>query len=162
MLLNNSVLFLLNSFPIVRLKIFLYGLVFVISLFILMKILSEKNHFSKNITLPPETWFYSKLVDIELGTEKQKKILPFFLKYVSLKYQINPLDKSNFDQKIDKVDEDNRVRGFLKGYFEELLDLEKNNFVGTIEYIKETKMNFNRVDLSDWLKEYDRNKKNNC
>lgn len=162
MLLNNSVLFLLNSFPIVRVKIFLYGLVFVISLFILMKILSEKNHFSKNINLPPETWFYSKLIDIELGAEKQKKILPFFLKYVSLKYQINPLDKSNFVQKIDKVDEDNRVRGFLKGYFKELLDLEKNNFVGTIEYIKETKMNFNRVDLSDWLKEYDRNKKNNC
>ena len=159
---SSSTLFLLNSFPVVRVKFFLYGLVVIISLFILMKILSKKNHLSKNITLPPETWFYSKLIDIELGSEKQKKIIPFYLKYVSLKYGLNSLSKSDFINQINHLEKDSRVRGFLKGFFEELMNLENNNFNNTIDYIKEIKVNFNRDDLSEWLRIYDSEKRNGC
>jgi hypothetical protein len=127
-----------------------------------MKILSRKKHFSNVINLPPEIWFYSKLIDIELGTEKNKKIITFFFEYVSLKYNLTLINKNNFEFEIDKVEENSRVRGFLKGFYAELLDLERGNFVGTDEYIKEVKLNFNTKDLSGWLKEYESNKRNNC
>ncbi len=153
---------LLNSFPVTRVRYFLYGLVVVISLFIIMKILQRKNHFSGRINLPPETWFYSKLIDIELGTEKEKNIISFFLKYISLKYGLKNINKSNFPEMIGNLETDIRLLGFLKGYYEELLELEKNKFDRTIEFIKETKFNFNQNDLSDWLKKYDLERKNNC
>ena len=117
--------------------------------------------------IPAHLWFYSQLVNFEIGVYKANStnLFNYFVRFLYRKYKISKYDlkiKSLFD--IVKDREDNRNLLDLYGeIWNSIEDLKHSSTNEVIEYIKSIKYLFNKEDVTEWIELRKNEKKcNDC
>ena len=105
--------------------------------------------------MPANLWFYSKLINLEVGNEKAnyKNLLNSFITFLQKKYRIKDIDlkqKTIFEYVQSR--EDNEAILELYGeIWNDIDDLKNSSTQDIILYIKKIKTAFNKEDVSEWI-----------
>ncbi len=115
--------------------------------------------------IPAHLWFYSKLIDIEIGSSPatSKNVMVLFYKFLQRLYKISEKD---FQQKtifeLVKAKENNsEILDFYGDLYNEINDLSENDPKEVLIYVKKIKNLFNKEDNSLWI-EQRKKECNNC
>ncbi|HPY96475.1 MAG TPA: hypothetical protein PL063_04630 [Candidatus Cloacimonadota bacterium] len=117
-------------------------------------------------SIPANIWFYSQLVNFELGIDKVNSdiLMNNFFEYLQRKYLIS--DDELKDKTIFKlVNENEKNEDYIELYgdiYHKIENLKQNDQENIILYIKSIKKYFNQDDLSEWIEKQKYNDCNNC
>jgi len=117
-------------------------------------------------SIPANIWFYSQLVNFELGIDKVNSdiLMNNFFEYLQRKYLIS--DDELKDKTIFKlVNENEKNEDYIELYgdiYHKIENLKQNDQENIILYIRSIKKYFNQDDLSEWIEKQKYNDCNNC
>ncbi|HOD53400.1 MAG TPA: hypothetical protein PKJ08_02625 [Candidatus Cloacimonadota bacterium] len=121
---------------------------------------------SKIQKMPANIWFYSKLIDFELGIDKvnSMRLLKCFYDYLQRKYKINDSDlkEKTIFQWVNEKEEDLEYIELYGDIYNRINELKQNDSSEVITYIKSIKKYFNQEDLTDWIEKRRQENCNNC
>ncbi|HOE90585.1 MAG TPA: hypothetical protein PLV22_01250 [Candidatus Cloacimonadota bacterium] len=116
--------------------------------------------------VPANIWFYSQLVNFELGIDKVNSdiLMKSFFEYLQRKYLISDDELKN--KTIFKlVNENEKNEDYIELYgniYHKIENLKQNSQESIILYIKSIKKYFNQDDLSEWIERQKYNDCNDC
>ena len=140
----------------------------IIFVFQMIRILKKTKRIKfEEIDVPANIWFYSMLVNMEIGIEKATydKLMHYFMNYLYKKYQISREDlktQSVFDLVSSKEDRQD-VLDLYGDIWNSLEDLKESGRDDIVKYIKTIKFYFNKENLDGWISARNYNKQcNDC
>lgn len=147
---------------ILLMLLFLFMLVWII----LKRIKRKKNRINFNDSMPPNIWFYSKLLDLELNIEKPtpNNLWNLFHEYLKRKYKFsdNQLKTQSIFQLVSQNETDNEYIDLYGDVYQKIQDLKHSEPNDVILFIKSIKKYFNKEDLSEWIEIRKINNCNDC
>lgn len=130
---------------------------------ILKRIKRKKNRIGINETMPPNIWFYSKLLDLELNIVKPNtnNLWIMFQEYLKRKYKLSDKDLKNQSifSLVKQKESDHDYIDLYGDIYQNIQDLKHSDGNEVILFIKSIKKYFNKEDLSDWI---EKRKIDNC
>lgn len=137
-------------------------------LLIFYKKIRRKAHrtlFQSDSSMPAHLWFYSKLVDMEIGTTplSPKLLMKNFYIFLERFYNLSEKElqfKSIFDL-VKLKEQDPEVLEFYGDLYNQINELPENSPQDIKEYIRKIKIFFNKKDVTNWIEQRNKNC-NNC
>ncbi|MCK9329323.1 MAG: hypothetical protein PHY08_14385 [Candidatus Cloacimonetes bacterium] len=127
----------------------------------------RKRAYKTNISdgdIPAHLWFYSQLVDIEIGASRasSSNLKKKFIKFLYRKYKFTSYEvrKSTIFEVVRLKEANNEVLGLYGEIWNNIEDLKHSNKKEVISYIKTIKKFFNKEDVSGWLNQRKQMKQN--
>jgi len=117
--------------------------------------------------MPANLWFYTQLINIEIGEKKanQKTLKKIFIEFLYRKYRISKYDlskKTIFVIVREKEDNDTIIN-LYGDIWNSIDDLKQKSNDEVIKYVKSIKLKFNKDGFDDWIKSQKIEKNcNNC
>ena len=119
-------------------------------------------------TMPANIWFYSELVNMEIGETKptQKNLNECFMKYLKRKYHIRKhhLEKFTIFQIVAQREEDPKYIELYGEIWNSIQELKQKSKGEVLAYIKTIKTAFNKERIDEWVKNREASKEdcNDC
>ncbi len=153
-----------NGQALRMLAIFL--LVFIIYWFRKVKVRAYKSSFSDK-EMPVNLWFYSQLVNMEIGTLRPSynNLQQLFYRFLVRKYKITKIEYKNFSifNLVKNKEEDQEILNLYGEIWNSIEDLKHSPKNEVIAYIKQIKTIFNKKDVSEWIEQRKKSKPcNDC
>ncbi len=121
---------------------------------------------SKIQKMPPNIWFYSRLIDYELSIEKvnAQKLQACFYEYLERKYKLSDSDmnKKSIFEWVKAKESDEEYIDLYGDIYNQLNDMKQLPTNEVITYIKSIKKYFNQEDLTEWIEKRRQENCNNC
>ena len=147
-------------------KLIIVFLVIALILFIRKKRMQMYKPVYTDGNMPANVWFYSKLIDIEIGTEKatHRQLYRYFMEYLHRKYKIKKADlkKNTIYEIVANSENDENIINLYDEIYNDIDELKQKNKTDVIEYIKMIKPLFNKDNIDDWIKENKEKKCDDC
>lgn len=118
-----------------------------------MKRKKKPGMIAKDFKMPAEIWFYSRLLDLEIGNLDYELYLPLYQEYLGRRYATRniPKERETFINYLKEKEEDPKTQRFLAALYFEIAAVKQKGKEEVINHIKEIKFNFNQADLTAWL-----------
>ena len=109
----------------------------------------------EDITVPANFWFYSLLVNMQLGIEKVSahRLMECFYNFLYKRYHIKKEElalKTVFEYVKEREDRADIIELYGK-IWNDINDLQGKSDLEIIEYIKSIKLLFNKEDVDSWV-----------
>jgi len=105
--------------------------------------------------MPANLWFYSKLINLEVGNEKAnyQNLHNHFIGFLHKKYRIrkDDLKTNTIFEIVRKREENSEMLDFYGEIWNSIEDLKKSDTSEVVAYTKTIKTAFNKEDISEWL-----------
>lgn len=105
--------------------------------------------------MPANLWFYSQLVNIEIGTVKAsyRNLNQLFIRFLIRKYKISKIEFNSFSifDLVKSKEKDKDILDIYGEIWNSIEDLKHKKKSEVIAYIKDIKKVFNKEDITEWL-----------
>ena len=105
--------------------------------------------------MPANLWFYSKLINLEVGNDKAnyKNLHNSFMTFLMMKYRIrdNDLKQNSIFDLVQKREENMGILELYGEIWNDIEDLKNSEDSDVVRFIKKIKMMFNKDDVSEWI-----------
>lgn len=144
---------------LIRGAIFFFSLILILYLIRGRKRLGRKRYRDPR-PLAPDLWFYSRLVDIELGTVKPKAslLMKLYCEYLGRKFEASP---AHVRKILEAGGDDPDLAPYLSRW-REMENLKRNDGTSVITYVKEIKFEYAGSVSPKLEQESDDEPCNNC
>ncbi len=150
----------------------IYAFIMIFSMLIIFYILRTKKRFlskkkyKPRMILPPPLWFYSRLLDYEIGALKptSENLMADFMSFLEKKYGITKemLESFTIFHLVRVNESDNDIIELYGEMYNEIESLKQKTDQEVIQYIKKIKLYFNKEKYLSPLPKRKKRDCNNC